>query len=167
MTISSINLAMGASSYGAYNQKLTSATKAELEKLGITYNPNITEAEGKKLIQQKKAQDTQNNSEHNLGQNTNKDSLFEKAKELAEKIGIKVDKKENFTSLLAKIESTLEEKIQASSNNEEMLEKLRGLSQELANIQAQSNGSVGYDSTNQALMASLEMLSQYNKNFLH
>ncbi len=167
MTISSINLAMGASSYGAYNQKLTSATKAELEKLGITYNPNITEAEGKKLIQQKKTQDTQNNSEHNLGQNTNKDSLFEKAKELAEKIGIKVDEKENFTSLLAKIESTLEEKIQASSNNEEMLEKLRGLSQELANIQAQSNGSVGYDSTNQALMASLEMLSQYNKNFLH
>lgn len=158
---------MGASSYGAYNQKLTSATKAELEKLGITYNPNITEAEGKKLIQQKKTQDTQNNSEHNLGQNTNKDSLFEKAKELAEKIGIKVDEKENFTSLLAKIESTLEEKIQASSNNEEMLEKLRGLSQELANIQAQSNGSVGYDSTNQALMASLEMLSQYNKNFLH
>ena len=167
MTISSINLAMGASSYGAYNQKLTSATKAELEKLGITYNPNITEAEGKKLIQQKKTQDTQNNSEHNLGQNTNKDSLFEKAKELAEKIGIKVDEKENFTSLLAKIESTLEEKIQASSNNEEMLEKLRGLSQELANIQAQSNGSVGYNSTNQALMASLEMLSQYNKNFLH
>lgn len=167
MTISSINLAMGASSYGAYNQKLTSATKAELEKLGIAYDPNITEAEGKKLIQQKKTQDTQKSSQENSNQNSQKDPLFEKAKELAQKIGIKVDENQNFDSLLAKIEDTLEQKIQLNSNNEEMLKKLEGLSRELANIQAQSNGSSGYNSTNQALMASLEMLSQYNKNFLY
>ena len=47
------------------------------------------------------------------------------------------------------------------------LKELKSLSQELAFIQAQSNGSSGYDNTNQALMASLEMLSEYNKNFLN
>ena len=52
-------------------------------------------------------------------------------------------------------------------NNPIMLEKLNNLSHELANIQAQSNGSSGYDNTNQALMMSLEMLSEYNKNFLN
>ena len=167
MTISSINLAMGASSYGAYNQKLTSATKAELEKLGIAYDPNITEAEGKRLIQQKKTQDIKKNNEENLQQNTQKDSLFEKAKKLAQELGINVDENQNFNSLLAIIESTLEQKIQVNSNNGEMLKKLEGLSRELANIQAQSNGSTGYDSTNQALMKSLEILSQYNKTFLY
>lgn len=167
MTISSINLAMGASSYGAYNQKLTSATKAELEKLGIQYNPNITEAEGKKLIQQTKTQNTENNSENGTTKNNQKDSLFEKAKELAQKLGIKVEENQNFDSLLSIIENSLEQKIQVNSNNEEMLKKLEGLSRELANIQAESNGSAGYNSTNQALMASLEMLSQYNKTFLY
>ncbi len=167
MTISSVNLAMSASSYGAYNQKLTSATKAELEKLGIVYDPNITEAEGKKLIQQKKTQDTQKNSQQNLGQNSDSNSLFEKAKKLAQELGIKVDEKQNFDTLLSIIESTLEQKIQVNSTNEEMLKKLEGLSRELANIQAQSSGSSGYNSTNQALMKSLEMLSQYNKTFLY
>jgi hypothetical protein len=47
-----------------------------------------------------------------------------------------------------------------------ILKRLKGLSQELAFIQAQSMGSSGYDNTNQALMTSLEMLSEYNKNFL-
>ena len=167
MTISSINLAMGASSYGAYNQKLTSATKAELEKLGIAYDPNITEAEGKRLIQQKKTQDIKKNNEENLQQNTQKDSLFEKAKKLAQELGINVDENQNFNSLLAIIESTLEQKIQVNSNNGEMLKKLEGLSRELANIQAQSNGSTGYDSTNQALMKSLEIMAQYNMNYLN
>ena len=60
MVISSINLAMGASSYGAYNQKLTSATKAELDKLGIVYDANMTEAEGKSLVQKAKAEKSQN-----------------------------------------------------------------------------------------------------------
>ncbi len=167
MTISSINLAMSASSYGAYNQKLTNSTKAELEKLGIQYNPNITEAEGKKLLAQAKTQNAKNNSENSMTQNNQKDSLFEKAKKLAQELGINVDEKQNFESLLSIIENTLEQKIQLNSNNEEMLKKLEGLSRELANIQAQSNGSSGYDSTNQALMTSLEMLSQYNKTFLY
>ena len=61
MGISSINLAMGAS-YGAYNQKLTQATKNMLEQLGIPYNQNITEDEGKRLIKAHEAEKGENAS---------------------------------------------------------------------------------------------------------
>jgi len=47
------------------------------------------------------------------------------------------------------------------------LQRLEVYSRELASIQAQGKGGSGYDSTNQALMMSLEMLSQYNRNFLY
>ena len=59
MSIRSINLAYGAS-YGAYSQKLTQATKHKLEALGLSYNPNITEDEGKKIIQAYQAQKREN-----------------------------------------------------------------------------------------------------------
>ena len=65
------------------------------------------------------------------------------------------------------IQAKIEEKLAVSSNDINALKELKGLSQELAFIQAQSVGSSGYDNTNQALMTSLEMLSEYNKNFLN
>ena len=168
MVISSINLAMGASSYGAYNQKLTSATKAELDKLGIVYDANMTEAEGKSLVQKAKAEKSQNennNSKFSNNQQTN--DLFEKAKALAQKLGIEVEEGMQFTQLLAIIEATLESKIEASRGNMDVLTKLSSLSQDLAFIQAMSTGSTGFDSTNKALEMSLEMLSLYNQNFLN
>ena len=69
MAISSINISMGAS-YGAYNQKLTQETKAKLQELGINFNPNITEQEGKMLL--KKAQDLNNHNNGNDLKNNNK-----------------------------------------------------------------------------------------------
>ncbi|MBR2068277.1 MAG: hypothetical protein IJ877_00810 [Candidatus Gastranaerophilales bacterium] len=168
MSINNVNIAMGAS-YGAYNQKLTQATKAELDKLGIPYNPNITEQEGKALIAQRKAQNAHNeNSQGNFTKNHNAQSnnLFERAKKLAEKLGVAVDENVNFKTLLSLIEQALETKIQTGQNDMNLLQQLKGYSQELASIQAQSMGTT-YDTTNQALQMSLEMLSLYNKNFLN
>ncbi|MBQ9149781.1 hypothetical protein IJX73_02510 [bacterium] len=167
MGISSINMAM-ASSYGAYNQKLTQATKNELESLGIAYNPNISEEEGKKLIKAHTLEKQQNTKEESFSQNSsaNKNDLFEKAKKLAEKLGIQVGENVNFQQLLMAIQSKIEQRLAYSSNDINAIKELKALSQELAFIQAQSNGSAGYDNTNQALMTSLEMLSEYNKNFI-
>ena len=71
--------------------------------------------------------------------------------------------------LIKRIETDqcLKEKIEANQNNIEALKELKGLSQELASIQAESSGSLGLNNSNQTLMQSLEMLSEYNKNFLH
>ena len=167
MGISNVNMALGAS-YGAYSQKLTQATRNQLVELGIPFSENITEEQAKKLINSWKATNDKNAKQESTfaGSNSSSD-LFEKAKKIAQKLGIKVDEKMSFQSLLAIIENTLTQKIESSSNNIELLNKFKGLSQELASIQAQSNGSSGYDATNQALMASLEMLSSYNKNFLY
>lgn len=168
MAISSINLAMSASSYGAYNQKLTATTKTELDKLGIIYDPNITEAEGKALIQKANLKEAQNNNKSSLFGNKQQTSdLFEKAKELAKKLGIEVEESTQFNQLLAIIEATLEDRIEVNKGNMNELAKLRSLSQDLAFIQAMSTGSTGLNSTNRALEMSLEMLSLYNQNFLN
>ncbi|MBQ4646570.1 MAG: hypothetical protein IJB79_04405 [Candidatus Gastranaerophilales bacterium] len=167
MGISSVNIAYGAS-YGAYNQRLTQATRQKLEALGIPYNQNITEEEGKRLIKAFEAQKRENANQQGMFQNpSNSNDLFEKAKKLAEKLGIQVPKEVNFQQLLMAIQTKIEERLAISSNDINALKELKGLSQELAFIQAQSNGSSGYDSTNQALMTSLEMLGEYNKNFLN
>lgn len=167
MGISSVNYTLGAS-YGAYSQKLTQATKSKLDALGIPYNSNITEDEAKKLIKAAETSKGEKANQDGLFQNnSNSNDLFEKAKKLAEKLGIQVNEGANFTQLLQAIETKIEQRLVVCRNDIDAIKELRNLSQELAFIQAQSNGSSGYDNTNQALMASLEMLSEYNKNFLN
>jgi len=161
MSVRSINYNFGAS-YGAYNQKLTSQTKKELEEAGISYNQNTTEAEGRRLLQSAKS-----NNEQSLfqGQNPNS-SLMDRAIALAKKLGVDVNENMEIKQILVLIENALEQMISRSQNDIDEIKRLREFSSELASIQASANGSTGYDNTNQALMMSLEVLSEYNKNFL-
>ncbi len=166
MSINSINIAMSGS-YGAYNQKLTQETKNKLLELNIPFDSNITEAQGRALL--RNAQIKQNKDSTNRGLNQNSESksdLFKKAQELAKKLGINANEQIDFNNLLRLIEQAIAQKLQINQNNQTALLELKNLSQDLASIQAQANGSSGYDNTNQALMTSLELLSEYNKNFL-
>ena len=165
MGISSVNYNL-MNSYGAYNQKLTQETREKLIELGIPFNANTTENEAKRLIA---AQETKNTKQEDslFSKNEQKSDLFEKAKTLALKLGIEVKEGTNFNTLLISIEGKLEQLLKANENNINALKELKSLSTELANLQAQSNGSSGYDNTNQALMTSLEMMAEYNKNYLN
>ena len=168
MAIKNINLAM-AGSYGAYSQKLTQATKQELEQLGIPFNQNTTEKEGKSLISEYRTKNKENAQQEGFisaGKPTESE-LLKKAKTLAKKVGVEFPEQIELNQLLILIQEKLEEKIASCKNNPEKLQELKVLSQELSSIQAQSNGSMGYDSSNQALLKSLELLGQYNKNFLN
>lgn len=169
MGIYSINQAMSASSYGAYTQKLTEATKAKLEELGIAYNQNMSESEGKKLIREAELKKSQTeNQQQNFNQSQqDKSDLFKKALSLAEKLGVNVPEDASFEKLISILEQALEVRVNQANGDYEQLQKLQNYSRELASIQAQSKGGSGYDSTNEALMKSLEMLSQYNRNFLN
>ena len=163
MAISSVNMMMGAS-YGAYNQKLTESTKRQLEKLNIPYDSSMSESQGKALIQKyeaSKSQEEQNGSLFN--QNSSKNFLYEKALELAKKLGIQIPEQTAFSVLLSLIETEIEKRVNANSTNEVELKKLKSYAQELASLQAQTNGSTGFDNTNKALEMSLEMLSLYNR----
>ncbi len=164
MSVNSINISMGAS-YGAYNQRLTQETKNKLIELGIPFDNTISEQQGQNLIKnaQKSANSNNNTKKDN---NQSKNDLFEQAKALAQKLGINVNKEADFNSLIKIIESIITQKLEANKNNETALKELQNLSQELASIQAEANGSSGYNNTNQVLMTSLELLGQYNKNFL-
>ncbi len=165
MGISSVNYNL-MNSYGAYNQKLTQETREKLIELSIPFNANTTESEAKRLIA---AQETKNAKQEDslFSKNEQKSDLFEKAKTLAQKLGIEVKEGTNFNTLLISIEGKLEQLLKANENNINALKELKSLSAELANLQAQSNGSSGYDNTNQALMTSLEMMAEYNKNYLN
>ena len=167
MTIKSINLAM-AGSYGAYSQKLTEATKQELKELGIPFNSNTTEKEGRSLISEYRIKNKENAQQNGFSQNhaMAESELLKRAKILAKKVGVDFPEQIDLQQLLIIIQEKLEEKISASKNNPEKLEELKTLSQELSSIQAQSTGSMGYDSSNEALLKSLELLGQYNKNQL-
>lgn len=170
MTISSVNLGYQnqyASSWGAYNQKLSKETQAKLDKYGIAYSSDITESQAKALISAyEKTQKTKNSSSQD--NTSGKDDLFERAKQLAKKVGIEVNEDENFQNLLTKIDEVINQKAIENRGNVSALEKLKSLSYELSSLQAESTGSMGYNnSINKTLMDSLEMLSQYNKNFLY
>lgn len=172
MAISNVQMLSNASSFGAYSQKLTQSTKQKLEELGITYDSNITEQEARKLISKYEALKSQNSKEQEenmfSSNSQNKDENLEQLKNLASKLGIATEENPDFNKLVQQVESVLEEKIKASNNDVGQLQYLKGLSQDLANIQAQSDGtSSSYNSSNQALMMSLEMLSWYNKNMLY
>ena len=162
MSIKSINYNINAS-WGAYNQKLTSATKKQLEEAGIPYNSSTTEQEAKRLLTSAKS----NNEQSSLLNNGSSNSLVDRAIELAKKLGVNVDDSMSLVQILSLIEQKLEQKIAVSQNDIDEIKKLKEFSLELASLQGQANGSSGYDNTNQALMMSLEMLSQYNKNFLN
>jgi len=160
---------MSASSYGAYKQRLSEATKEKLKTLGIPFNENISENEGQALIRQaniKKSQEELN--QNNFSQSRqDKSDLYKQALSLAEKLGVKVSEGTTFEQLISTLESALEAKVTNAKGNYDLLQRLEVYSRELASIQAQGKGGSGYDSTNQALMMSLEMLSQYNRNFLY
>jgi len=171
-SVNNINLAMSGSSYGAYSQKLTQATKSKLEELGITYNQNTTEAQAQQMI--RKYQAAKGSENQTLSQNqeeqssSSQDSNKERLINLAKQIGLTVDEKASFNEIASEVELELEKKIQASSDDKNQLLELKSLSRELASIQAQAQGASGMNqNTNQALMLSLEMLSMYNKNFLN
>ena len=165
MAISSVNYNL-ANSFGAYNQKLTQETREKLIELNIPFSANTTEAEAKRLIAASQSKSANENS-NMFSNNQNTSDLFEKAATLAKKLGIEVNEETNFNTLLISIESKLEQLINLNKNNINALKELQGYSQELANIQAQSNGSSGYNNTNQALMTTLEMMAEYNKNYLN
>ena len=166
MAINSVSMSMNGTQWGAYTQKLSQATKDEMDRLGIPYNDSTSESQAKMLIEQAKTQQDKNNNTSNNNASS-QNSLLEQAKKLAQKLGLSVDEKANFEELLSQIETTLEEKINTNSDNVQMLTELKGYSRQLAMLQSQATGSYGSDSTNQALMMSLEMLSQYNKSFLN
>lgn len=169
MAINSINLAMGAS-YGAYNQKLTPQTEAKLHELNIAFDPNITEAQGKALLQgvqaQQKKQELSDNKNNN-SQNFNSNDLYERLLKLAKQVGIEGENLD-FKQLLSLVEQAIKNKVQENSNNKAVLEELKSLTNELSSIQAQSMGSMGFNSgtsADRALEKSLEMLSLYNQNY--
>lgn len=157
-------------SYGAYVQRLTPATRSRLIALHIPFNENISESEAQALINaalaKKEAQDTQEENQPVIKRNNGND-ILERAKNLARRLGIEFDETIDIEQLLTKIEATLRSKIQANQNNVNMLRQLKDFSDELLSLQSQCNGSMGYDNKNQALLMSLEILSQYNKNFLN
>ena len=170
MSVNAVSIGMNGTQWGAYKQKLSEATKAKLAELNIPYNDNMTEAQARSLINEalQKQEQSKNNNFNGQNNQTPKDPLFEQAKQLAMKLGISVKEDANFLDLLTEIEDALEKKIKENQNNVDMLYELKAYSSQLATLQQMtSQGPTSANPTNEALMMSLEMLSQYNQSLLN
>ena len=170
MSVNSVSIGMNGTQWGAYKQKLSEATKAKPAELNIPYNDNMTEAQARGLINEalQKQEQSRNDGFSSKNNQTPKDSLFEQAKKLASKLGLSVKEDANFLELLTQIEDVLETKIKENASNADMLYELKTYSSELAQLQQMaSQGPVSINQTNEALIMSLEMLSQYNQSFFN
>lgn len=155
-------------SYGAYEQKLTTLTKQKLIENNIPFNDKTSEKEGQRLLSEALKKNKTNTERIASGNDRDsQDPLRKRVESLALKVGVKVKPGEDLKKVLNEIEENLKEKLKESGNDIGTVLELRGLSLELAGLQGELNGSSGYDNTNQPLIASLEMLSQYNKNFMN
>ncbi len=166
MTIGSINLAMSASSWGAYAQKLTNETRQKLLELNIPFDEGITENQAKALIAKELQKPNKANNSKDEKSPKNSSSLLEQALQLAKKLNIEVDKEKPLEELLSEIEEKLSSKINQNKDNKSTLVELLSLSEALSNLQAQAQGTMGYNNSDN-LMKSLELMSEYNKNFLN
>ena len=111
MTIGSINLAMSASSWGAYAQKLTNETRQKLLELNIPFDEGITENQAKALIAKELQKPNKANNSKDEKSPKNSSSLLEQALQLAKKLNIEVDKEKPLEELLSEIEEKLSSKI--------------------------------------------------------
>lgn len=175
------NMGMSTSFLGVTSsaQKLTDATKKQLESLGIDTTKIKTEAQGQTALQQAQStqssqsssqtQHAQNGTHQHTGGNAEIQALKTQATELAAKLGVTVQPDEKLSEILAAIQPALDAKLSASGNDQSKLAEVQSLQAEfntisssLSSIQAQqpqkSEGSQG----SQAISNSLSSMAVMN-----
>jgi len=97
---------LGGYSISSKGNSLSEETLRKLEALGIDVASVKSETEAKKLIQQAEEEQEQQNS---TGDTSKQETLFEKVKSLARKVGLNVSENEDFENVFSKISSKIED----------------------------------------------------------
>lgn len=156
------NLAIFTSYKISQNNKtlLSESTIAKLKALGINPEEVSSETEAKKIIAEeeakKKAEKTDNSNE--TKSTSQEEKLYERIKNLAQKIGINVNQNENINSIFSRIEAKFSE-IKDNSYNS----NFNILKSEFEMIQQQFKDITSGESS---ILSAMDMISQNNRSTL-
>jgi len=172
------NMGMSTSFLGSTSsaQKLTDATKKQLESLGIDITKIKTEVQGQTALQQtqqpqptQQSQQAQNGGQQHTGGNAEIQALKLQATELAAQLGITVASDEKLSDILAAIQPALDAKLSAAGNDQSKLAEVKGLEAEfnsisssLSNIQVQHSQQTQGSQGSQAISTSLNSMAVMN-----
>lgn len=176
--ISSINMGLTPSislSSSSSAQKLTDATKNQLQLLGIDTTKITTEAQGQTILSQAlqaqqslqpQVQQTQNITNSKNNSNDEIKSLKEQAIELSGKVGVTVSQNERLSDIIATLGPAIESKISAAGSDQTKIAEAQELEAEydlisssLTKIQTQSQQS---KQSSQTLNTSLNNMAMLN-----
>lgn len=139
---------------------LSESTIAKLKALGINPEEVSSETEAKKIIAEeeakKKAEKTDNLNE--TKSTSQEEKLYERIKNLAQKIGINVNQNENINSIFSRIEAKFSEIKENSYNS-----NFNILKSEFEMIQQQFKDITSGESS---ILSAMDMISQNNRSTL-
>lgn len=141
--------------------KLTAATKAKLEALGIDTSHIATEAEGQAILKTAEAKQEEVKKVHaNKGGFSAMKDIKAEAKELAAKIGVSISDNDKMDNILNKISEKINE-LRASAGNEP--NKSAQIAQYQSRLDSISNEFLNMKSSKSQLNGSMNALAFYNK----
>lgn len=139
---------------------LSESTISKLKALGINPEEVSSETEAKKIIAEekakKKAEKTDNSNE--TKSTSQEEKLYERIKNLAQKIGINVNQNENINSIFSRIEAKFSEIKENSYNS-----NFNILKSEFEMIKQQFKDITSGESS---ILSALDMISQNNRSTL-
>ena len=172
------NIGMSTSFLGLTSsaQKLTDATKKQLESLGIDTTKITTETQGQTALQQSQqtqqsqsSQQTQNGGQNHTGGNAEIQALKSQASALAAQLGITVASNEKLSDIVAAIQPALDAKLSAAGNDQSKLAEVQQLESEfnsisssLSDMQAQRSQQAQGSQGSQAISTSLSSMAVMN-----
>jgi len=175
------NMGMSTSFLGltSSTQKLTDATKKQLESLGIDTTKITTETQGQTALQQSQStqssqssqqtQQAQNGGQQHTGGNAEIQALKLQATELAAQLGITVQPDEKLSEILAAVQPALDAKLSAAGNDQSKMAEVQSLQAEfnsisssLSNMKAQNSQQTQGSQGTQTLNTSLNNMAVMN-----
>ena len=150
--------------YAVQTNQLSEATKAKLIALGIDPSTVSSEAEAQTLISQVEAMsktDKARPQTNGTQQTTSSEQeLMQKARELAEKVGVSLSQNDTLDDMCKKISDKLEQLSAACTNDTAKMQVLKDYGQQLNNINSKYRT---VQSTQEAIFAAMNMVSWNNQ----
>ena len=150
--------------YAVQTNQLSEATKAKLIALGIDPSTVSSEAEAQALISQVEAMsktDKARPQTNGTQQTTSSEQeLMQKARELAEKVGVSLSQNDTLDDMCKKISDKLEQLSAACVNDTAKMQVLKDYGQQLSDINSKYRT---VQTTQEAIFAAMNMVSWNNQ----
>lgn len=155
-SFNSINTATG--------EKLTAATKAALEALGVDTTSILTEAQGQTALKSAKAQAEAPQQAQAPHKNSSMAEIKDEAKQLAAKVGVSVSDNDKIDEILTKISAKIESLKSAAGGDKTKTSEIDGYQAQLESITNSLNST---KSAQSQLSASMNNMAMMNKILLN